>query len=78
MTKKLQAKGNSGKGEILQRVMFGRAETYETKDFFLRKNRKLCMVLRVSGQLLKEMTKECLYPITETSLVEEIIRVEMM
>ena len=34
MTKKLQAKGNSGKGEILQRVMFGRAETYETKDFF--------------------------------------------
>ena len=33
MTKKLQAKGNSGKGEILQRVMFGRAETYETKDF---------------------------------------------
>ncbi|XP_060254950.1 zinc finger protein 347-like [Ovis aries] len=37
MTKKLQAKANSGKGEILQRVMFGRAETYETKDFFLRK-----------------------------------------
>ena len=35
MTKKLQAKENSGKGEILQRVMFGRAETYETKDFFL-------------------------------------------
>ncbi|KAB0346381.1 hypothetical protein FD754_011238 [Muntiacus muntjak] len=35
MTKKLQAKENSGKGEILQRVMCGRAETYETKDFFL-------------------------------------------
>ena len=31
---KLQAKGNSGKGEIFQRVIFGRAETSEIKDFF--------------------------------------------
>ncbi|XP_010830936.1 PREDICTED: zinc finger protein 347-like [Bison bison bison] len=37
MTMKLQAKGNSGKGEIFQRVIFGRAETSEIKDFFLGK-----------------------------------------
>ncbi|XFF87531.1 hypothetical protein AB1E18_013750 [Capra hircus] len=36
MTMKLQAKGNSGKGEIFQRVVFGRTETSEIKDFFLR------------------------------------------
>ena len=37
MTKKLQAKGNSGKGKNFQTVMFERAETHEIKDFFLRK-----------------------------------------
>ena len=37
MTKKLQAKANSGKGEIFQRVMFGRAESLKIKDFRLRK-----------------------------------------
>ncbi|OWK05019.1 hypothetical protein Celaphus_00002315, partial [Cervus elaphus hippelaphus] len=37
MTMKLQAKGNSGKGEIFQRVIFERAKTHESKDFFLRK-----------------------------------------
>ena len=37
MIKKLQAKGNSGKEESFQRVMFGRAESHEIKDFFLRK-----------------------------------------
>ena len=36
MTMKLQAKGNNGKGEIFQRVMFGRAKTHEIKDYFLR------------------------------------------
>ena len=40
MTKKLQAKGNSGKGKNFQTVMFGRAETHEIKDFFLRKIEK--------------------------------------
>ena len=34
--KKLQAKVNSGKGEIFQRVMLGRAESLEIKDFHLR------------------------------------------
>ena len=62
MTKKLQAKANSGKGEIFQRVMFGRAESLEIKDFRLR---KIYMTLTVCGQMMKEMTKECLHPITK-------------
>ena len=37
MVKKLQAKGNSAKREITQKVMFGRAESREIKDYFLRK-----------------------------------------
>ncbi|XP_055267157.1 zinc finger protein 347-like [Moschus berezovskii] len=37
MTMKLQAKEISGKEEIFQRVIFGRAETSEIEDFFLRK-----------------------------------------
>ena len=37
MIKKLQAKADSGKGEIFERVMFGRAEILEIKDFRLRK-----------------------------------------
>ena len=62
MTKKLQAKANSGKGEMFQRVMFGRAESLEIKDFRLR---KIYMTLIVCGQMMKEMTKECLHPITK-------------
>ena len=62
MTKKLQAKAKSGKGEIFQRVMFGRAESLEIKDFRLR---KIYMTLIVCGQMMKEMTKECLHPITK-------------
>ena len=31
MIKKLQAKANSGKGEIFQRVMFGKAESVEIR-----------------------------------------------
>ena len=37
MIKKLQAKADSSKGEIFERVMFGRAESLESKDFHLRK-----------------------------------------
>ena len=62
MMKKLQAKANSSKGEIFQRVMFGRAESLEIKDFRLR---KIYMTLIVCGQMMKEMTKECLHPITK-------------
>ena len=45
-----------------QRVMFGRAESLEIKDFRLR---KIYMTLIVCGQMMKEMTKECLHPITK-------------
>ena len=62
MTKKLQAKANNEKGEIFRRVMFGRAESLEIKDFRLR---KIYMTLIVCGQMMKEMTKECLHPITK-------------
>ncbi|XP_043291536.1 zinc finger protein 860-like [Cervus canadensis] len=37
MIKKLQVKANSGKGEIFQRVMFGKTECLEIKDFCPRK-----------------------------------------
>uniref|UniRef100_A0A8C6FGN8 Uncharacterized protein n=1 Tax=Moschus moschiferus TaxID=68415 RepID=A0A8C6FGN8_MOSMO len=40
--------------------------------------RKIYMTLIVCGQMMKEMTKECLHPITKTSLMEEIIIVEVM
>ena len=36
------------------------------------------MVLRVCGQMMKEVTTKYLYPITKISLMEKIIRVEMM
>ena len=56
MIKKLQAKGNSGKKEIFQRVVFGRAESHEIEDFSLERYRKICMILSVCGQMMKEMT----------------------
>ena len=40
MIKKLQAKGDSGKEEIFQRVVLGRAESHEIEDYFLRKIQK--------------------------------------
>ena len=63
MTKKLQAKANSGKGEIFQRMMFGRAESLEIKIFDSGRFRKIYMTLIVCGQMMKEMTKDCLHPI---------------
>ena len=40
MIKKLQAKGNSDEGEVLQRVMYERAKTHEIKDYFLRETQE--------------------------------------
>ena len=42
MTMKLQAKGNSGKGELFQRVIFRRVETSEIKDFFPQEDTGKC------------------------------------
>ena len=78
MIKKLQAKANSGKGEIFQRMMFGRAESLEIKIFDSGRFRKIYMTLIVCGQMMKEMTRECLHPITKILLIEEIIIVEVM
>ena len=64
MIKKLQAKADSGKGEIFQRVMFGRAESLEIKDFYLRKIQESIHDFDC-GQMMKEMTKDCLHPITK-------------
>ena len=36
------------------------------------------MTLIVCGQMMKEMTRECLHPITKILLIEEIIIVEVM
>ncbi|XP_040108126.1 zinc finger protein 677-like [Oryx dammah] len=79
MIKKLQAKGDSGKEEIFQRVVFGRAESHEIEDYFLRKiQEKICMILSLCGQMMKEMTEKPLYPITKISPIEEIMMVEVM
>lgn len=78
MIKKLQAKGNSGKEESFQKVMFGRAKSHEIKDYFLRKIQENMYILSVCGQMMKEMTEERLYPITKISLIEEIMVVEVM
>ena len=40
--------------------------------------RKICMILSVCGQMMKEMTEERLYPITTISPIEEIMIVEVM
>ena len=78
MIKKLQAKGNSGKEEIFQRVMFGRAKSHEIEDFFLRKIQESMHDFECVWTDVKEMTEEPLYPITKISLVEELMIVEVM
>ncbi|XP_024835082.2 zinc finger protein 616-like [Bos taurus] len=72
MTKKLQTKASSGKGEIFQRVMFGRAESPEIKDFRLRKIQDFLWTddERNDKGLSTSHNK--------TSLMEEIIIVEVM
>ena len=72
MIKKLQAKANSGKGEIFQRVMFGRAESPEIKDFRLRKIQD-CLWTDDERNDKGMSTSH-----NKTSLMEEIIIVEVM
>ena len=48
------------------------------KIFSSERYRKICMILSVCGQMMKEMTEERLYPITTISPIEEIMIVEVM
>ena len=50
----------------------------KSKIFSLERYRKICMILSVCGQMMKEMTEERLYPITTISPIEEIMIVEVM
>ena len=56
----------------------GELKLMKLKIFSSGRYRKLWMVLRVCGQIMKEETTEYLYPRTKISLMEKIIRVETM
>ena len=60
--KKLQAKTNSGKGEIFRRVMFERAESLDIKDFHLREIQENIHEFDICGQMMKEMTRNVYIP----------------
>ena len=78
MTKKLQAKAKSGKGEIFQRVMFGRAESLESKDFHLRKIQENIDVFDCLWTDDERNDKGLSTSHNKTLLMEEIIIVEVM
>ena len=78
MTKKLQTKASSGKGEIFQRVMFGRAESLEIKDFRLRKIQKNIHDFDCLWTDDERNDKGLSTSHNKTSLMEEIIIVEVM
>ena len=78
MTMKLQAKGNNGKGEIFQRVMFGRAKTHEIKDYFLRNIQETVRGFENLWTDDERNDKGLSTSHNKTSLMEEIIIVEVM
>ena len=78
MIKKLQAKADSGKGEIFQRVMFGRAESLESKDFHLRKIQENIDVFDCLWTDDERNNKGLSTSHNKTLLMEEIIIVEVM
>ena len=78
MIKKLQAKADSGKGEIFQRVMFGRAESLEIKDFRLRKIQENIHDFDCLWTDDERNDKGLSTSHNKTSLMEEIIIVEVM
>ena len=78
MIKKLQAKADSGKGEIFQRVMFGRAESLEIKDFRLRKIQENIHDFDCLWTDDERNDKGLSTSHNKTSLMEEIIIVELM
>ena len=78
MIKKLQAKANSGKGEIFQRMMFGRAESLEIKDFRLGKIQENIHDFDCLWTDDERNDKRLSTSHNKTSLMEEIIIVEVM
>ena len=78
MIKKLQAKADSGKGEIFQRVMFGRAESHEIKDDFLRMIQEAMCDFESLWADNERNDKGMSISRNKISLMEEIIIVEMM
>ena len=78
MIKKLQAKADSGKGEIFERVMFGRAESLESKDFHLRKIQENIDVFDCLWTDDERNDKGLSTSHNKTLLMEEIIIVEVM
>ena len=78
MMKKLQAKANSSKGETFQRMMFGRAESLEIKDFRLRKIQENIHDFDCLWTDNERNDKRLSTSHNKTSLMEEIIIVEVM
>ena len=78
MIKKLQAKADSGKGEIFERVMFGRAESLESKDFHLRKIQENIDDFDCLWTDDERNDKGLSTSHNKTLLMEEIIIVEVM
>ena len=78
MIKKLQAKADSSKGEIFERVMFGRAESLESKDFHLRKIQENIDVFDCLWTDDERNDKGLSTSHNKTLLMEEIIIVEVM
>ena len=78
MIKKLQAKADSSKGEIFRRVMFGRAEILEIKDFRLRKIQENIHDFDCLWTDDERNDKGMSTSHNKTSLMEEIIIVEVM
>ena len=78
MIKKLQAKGDSGKEEIFQRVVFGRTESHEIKDYFLRKKQKNMHDFESLWTDDERNDRGTSISITTISPIEELMIVEVM
>ena len=74
----ITGKSKSGKGEIFQRVMFGRAESLEIKDFRLRKIQENIHDFDCLWTDDERNDKGMSTSHNKTSLMEEIIIVEVM
>ena len=78
MIKKLQAKGNSGKEENFQRVVFGRVESHEIEDYFFRKKQKNMHDLESLWTYDEKNDRETSLSHNKISPIDEIMIVEVM